>query len=201
MIADGDTVFQPVDELPEELIPTSIQVMKFSGKHLHLEQDKVFFDWPSFKNSIDRYPGDDLSLDKYDHANINQQTQEVGAMVDKVAKFLHDAFSASVDLTQLAAVMLNTFTNLEEQSESGFLQFSYNSVKKNSSWEYRILFSVPFPNSPSYFHSLVTTIKVTADIEEESSWWGLSSSTKKNFGVQIDGLDLVVKKGFKMPTS
>ncbi|KAF8650646.1 hypothetical protein AX16_005144 [Volvariella volvacea WC 439] len=196
----GDNVFQPVDQLPEELIPSSMQVMKFSGKYLKLEDDKAYFDWTNFKKAIDDYKGDDLSFDKYDRSTINQQEQEAKLMVDKIAKFLHDAFAASIDMSKLAAIILNTFTNLETESESGFLQFSKSSTKKNSSWEYRVLFSVPFgEHAPSYFYSLVTTILITADIEEKSGWWGLTSSTKKNFGVQIDALELVVKKGFRAP--
>nr|1VCY_A Chain A, volvatoxin A2 [Volvariella volvacea] len=198
--ASDDNVFQPVDQLPEDLIPSSIQVLKFSGKYLKLEQNKAYFDWPEFKTAIDNYTGEDLSFDKYDQSTINQREQEVGSMVDKIAKFLRDAFSAVVDLSKLGAIILNTFTNLEEESSSGFLQFSTNNVKKNSSWEYRVLFSVPFgDNAPSYFYSLVTTILITADIEEKTGWWGLTSSTKKNFAVQIDALELVVKKGFKAP--
>ncbi|KAF9466916.1 delta-endotoxin CytB [Collybia nuda] len=196
---EEDDVFQPVDQLPEDLIPTSMQVMKFSGQHLSLEEDNTYFDWPGFKTAIDHYTGDDLSFDRYDKSTINQQSQEAGAMIDKVAQFLKDAFNAVVDMTQLAAIILNTFTNLKEHSESGFLQFSKSDDKHNSSWEYRVLFSVPFQNTPSFFYSLVTTIKITADIEEESSWWGLTSSTKRNFGVQVDALQLVVQKGFRAP--
>ncbi|KAF9466913.1 Volvatoxin A2 in monoclinic crystal [Collybia nuda] len=198
MIEAGD-VFQPVDGLPEDLVLTSLQVMKFSGGYLTVG-DEPNFDWPGFKNAVDHYPKDDLTLDKYNQSTINQQTQDVDSMVNKVATFLHDAFSAAVELDQLRAIILNTFTNLRESSDSGFLQFSSSSEKHNSSWEYRVLFSVPFgQNAPSYFYSLVTTIKITADIVEESSWWGLSSSTKQNFGAQIDGMELVVKKGFKAP--
>ncbi|KAF8657983.1 hypothetical protein AX16_002143 [Volvariella volvacea WC 439] len=195
-----DTVFQPVDTIPEDLIPTSIQVMKMSGKYLKLEHDKAFFDWPGFKNAIDHYSGEDLSFDKYDESTINQQSQEAKLMVDKIAKFLHDAFAASIDMSKLAAIIMNTLTNLEEQSSSGFLQFSTDTVKRNSSWEYRVLFSIPFgEHAPSYFYSLVTTIMITADIEERTGWWGLTSSTKKNFGAEINALELVVKKGFKAP--
>ncbi|KAF8648165.1 hypothetical protein AX16_006376 [Volvariella volvacea WC 439] len=198
----GDTPFQPVDTLPEELIPTSFQVLKFSGKYLTIGggDSGPSFDWPGFKSAVDNYRGDDLTLDKYDQSRINQKEQSVGAMVDKVSQFLHDAFSASIDTTQLSAVILNTFTHLREESSSGFLQFSSDTTKHNSSWEYRVLFAVPFSSGvPNYFYSLVTTIKITADIREQTGWWGLSSSTTKNFGVVIDAMQLVVVKGFRSP--
>lgn len=195
------TVFQPVDRLPSHLISTSRQVSKFSGRYLSLGEDPKF-DWVGFKNAIDHYPGDDLTFEQYNRSTIHQQTQTTEEMVSKVAEFLYKALSASIDRGQLEAIVKSTFTNLKEMtlSQSGFLNFTTNSKKGNSAWQYRILFSVPFgPDAPEWFYSLVTTIKIIADVQEKSSWWGLTSSTTKNFAVQIDALRLVIQRGFRAP--
>jgi len=191
--------FQPIDALPNELKPASMQVLKFSQRYLKLETDKKWFDWAGFKKAADDYPGSDLVIAKFNQSTIIQQSQTASVMVDKVAKFLSEAFSASIDKSKIAAIILNTFTNLKEKGGSGFMQFSSNKEKNNSSWEYRVLFSVPFENDGAYFYSLVTTITITADVVEQSSWWGLTSSTSKNFGVEINIAELVVEKGFKAP--
>jgi len=196
------TLFQPINALPNELKPTSIQVLLFTSQYVDVEEDgKGRFNWPKFKEAINNYRGSDFAINGFNQSAIHQQTQEAQVMVEKVAKFLIDAFSASMDMTRLAAQILNTFTHLKERSDSSFLQFSSNKEKRNSSYEYRILFTVPFTgdDDSTYFYSLVTTITITADIMEESGWWGLTSSMSKNFGVQITAMEFVVKKGFTAP--
>lgn len=178
-----------------------MQVLEFSGRHLSLGEGSQF-DWAGFKDAIQRCTGGSISFDKYTQTTIYQQTEEVGAMVSKVVDFLNKALSALIDVAELKAIVKNTFSHLQEieSAQSGFLNFTKSSRKGNSSREYRILFSVPFDScSSDYFYSLVTTIKTTADIQEKSSWWGLSSSTKKNFDVQIDALRLVVRSNFRAP--
>lgn len=154
-----------------------------------------FFDWSGFRKALNDYKGNDLSEDSYDESNISQQTQAVNELVDKIARLIHDKFSASVDLQQLTAIVSNTITNLKELTESsGFTQISGS---RNSA-EYRIiLFGVPDQSSHSQFQALVITVTITADIQEESSWWGLTKSTKKEFGAQVDAARLNVTKGFK----
>ena len=62
-----------------------------------------------------------------------------------------------------------------------------------------MLFSVPNPDLPDWFYTLVTTIKLEADIQNESSWWGLVSSSSQNFSADISAMELIVQKGFRNP--
>ena len=171
--------------------------MKFAGRYLDQENKK--FDWGSFKKAIDDYDGSDLTFDKYQNTTINQSTATVDTMVNKVVQFLVDALGAVIDPKELAATILATFTNLKQQSDAGFADFSKTSDATNTSFTYRIVFAVANKNIPSDFYSLVTTIKLTANIHEESGWWGLTHSTSKNFAAEIDALELVVTEGFRAP--
>jgi hypothetical protein len=92
-----------------------------------------------------------------------------------------------------------TFTRLETAHREGFASFSKETTGHNSSWEYRIVFAFPNPGDDQDFYSLVTTIYLTADIADESAWWGIQSSTSHNFGAKVTAMQLVVTKGFKDP--
>ncbi|TFK50726.1 volvatoxin A2 precursor [Heliocybe sulcata] len=206
MSSEDPVYFNEFSKLPENLVITSLQVMKFSGRYVKLEnnEEKKWFDWEGFHNAINNYKGDDLTFDKYKSNKINQSEATVSTMVDKIVGFLKDALSVVLtekDVLALKANIEATFTNLQEAKENGWADFSKSSSAENSSWEYRVLFAFPNPDLPSFFYSLVTTIKLEANIKEESSWWGLVSSTQKNFSSQIDAMELVVMKGFRDPES
>ena len=183
------------------MVPTSIQVTKFSGTYVKLSSDNevASFDWAAFKGAIDAYKGDDLSFDKFKVTTIARSEATVSIMVDKIAQFLLDALSVIIDKTELAATIEETFTNLKSASSNGWADFSKSSTSENSSWEYRVLFSVPNPDLPDWFYTLVTTIKLEADIQNESSWWGLVSSSSQNFSADISAMELIVQKGFRNP--
>ena len=178
--------------------------MKFAGDYLAIEQKKSWFDWPSFKSAVGDYKGDDLTFDEFDKDTIAQNEYTVDVMVDKIVDFLAKALSVVLDPTaivSLRAKVENTFTSLKEKSSDGFLSFNKSTDGHNSSWEYRIQFAFPNPDLPNFFYSLVTTILLEADVVEESGWWGLTSSTSKNFSATIDAMELVVMKGFKDPSA
>jgi hypothetical protein len=202
-------------------VPTSKQVMKFSGHYVKIDGDTKSFDWKGFTSAVNNYTGDtqpllfrttvvncytgdELTFDKVQDNTINQQEATVKVMVDKITKFLSEALSVALsakDIEALAANIETTFTNLKSASETGFASFHKSSSASNSSWEYRVLFAFPNEDLPTDFYSLVTTILLTANIKEESSWWGLVSSTSKNFGANITAMELVVSKGFRDPTN
>lgn len=174
--------------------------MKYAGAYLKFEQDKVWFDWGSFTTSVNNYKGEDLTFDKYKNTTIASSESTVSTMVERIVKFLVEALSVVLDqkdITSLRTTIETTFTNLKEKSSNGFLDFNKSNDGHNSSWEYRVQFAFPNLDLPDYFYSLVTTIKLEADVSEESEWWGLVASSSKNFSAVIDAMELVVKKGFK----
>jgi hypothetical protein len=173
--------------------------MKYSGNFVTVTNEKKSFDWPGFKNAVNAYTGDDLTFDKFSENTIARQDATVSVMVDKIVQFLSQALSVVVDTDELAATIEATFTNLKEAKSNGWADFNQSNEATNSSWEYRVLFALPNPDLDTFFYSLVTTIKLEADIDEESSWWGLVKSSKKNFSATIDAMELVVMQGFKDP--
>ncbi|KAL1738635.1 delta-endotoxin CytB [Schizophyllum fasciatum] len=191
--------FQPFSKLPKPLVPTSMQVMKFSGNFVKVTNDVKTFDWAGFKNAVNGYKGDDLTFDKFKENTIARSDATVRIMVDKIVKFLLEALSVVIDADELTATIEATFLNLKSAKSNGWADFSKSRESNNSSWEYRILFAVPNPDLEDYFYSLITTIKLEADIAEESSWWGLVSSSHSNFSATIDSMELVVKEGFRNP--
>ncbi|KAJ3867493.1 delta-endotoxin CytB [Lentinula novae-zelandiae] len=198
---------------------TAVQVMQFSEHFVDLKQPKTFH-WDQFLDGINSYKGmfinalcfsnrdllptlgDDLTFDKYQNNTINQQSATVSTMVDKIVDFLRVVLSIALskeDINALATNIQTTFTNLKRAKDHGWADFSVNHSSSNSSWEYRVLFAFPNPDLPDFFYSLVTTIKLEADIKEESSWWGLQHSDRRNFAATIDAMELVVLRGFKNP--
>ncbi|THU89956.1 volvatoxin A2 precursor [Dendrothele bispora CBS 962.96] len=201
MSDDTPAYFNEFSKLPANLVTTSLQVMKFTGRFVKL-QDPKSFDWSGLQNAINAYKGDDLTFDKFKENTINQSEATVSTMVDKIVDFLRIVLSVVLNPQDVAALRKNietTFTDLKTAKDNGWADFSKSSSGQNSSWEYRVLFAFPNPDLPDFFYSLVTTIKLEANIKEESSWWGLQSSTSKNFSAAIDAMELVVMKGFKDP--
>ncbi|KAJ4501378.1 volvatoxin A2 precursor [Lentinula lateritia] len=200
-MSDDPTTFNQFSKLPQNLVMTAVQVMQFSGHFVDLKQPKTFH-WDQFLDGINNYKGDDLTFDKYQNNTINQQSATVSTMVDKIVDFLRVVLSIALtkeDIDALAKNIDTTFRNLRNAKDRGWADFSTSHSSSNSSWEYRVLFAFPNPDLPDFFYSLVTTIKLEADIQEESSWWGLESSTRKNFAATIDAMELVVLRGFKNP--
>ncbi|KAK4224108.1 delta-endotoxin CytB [Podospora fimiseda] len=194
--------------MSDEKLPTSIQMMKYAGNYVKLEidketnQDKRWFDWGGFKASIDGYKGDDLIFDKFKSTIIANRESTVSTMVEKIVKFLVEALSVVMDegdIKALTSTIEATFTNLKEKSSNGFLDFNKPNDRNNSSWKYRIQFAFPNPDLPDYFFSLVSTIKLEANVSSESEWWGLSSSSSRNFSTAINAIKLVMAKDFKIP--
>ncbi|KAJ3814067.1 delta-endotoxin CytB [Lentinula aff. lateritia] len=219
-MSDDPTTFNQFSKLPQNLVMTAMQVMQFSGHFVDLKQPKTFR-WDQFLNGINNYKGmsidcvtfsrlrlsllvlgDDLTFDKYQNNRINQQSATVSTMVDKIVDFLCVVLSVALtekDISALSKNIETTFTNLENARDNGWADFSMSSSSSNSSWEYQVLFAFPNPDLPDFFYSLVTTIKLEADIKEEKSWWGLVHSDRRNFAATIDAMELVVLRGFKNP--
>jgi hypothetical protein len=173
--------------------------MKFSGDYVRTANNTKSFDWTAFKAAVDKYPGDDLSFDKFKSTTIARSEATVDVMVQKIVDFLLQALSVVIDTKELAATITATFTNLKNASSHDSVAFHTTTTSSNSAWEYRILFALPNPDLTDFFYSLVTTIKLEANIQTEKEWWGLMSNTTKNFSATIDAMELVVMKGFKNP--
>nr|QJI08288.1 delta-endotoxin [Beauveria bassiana] len=198
----ASTKFDIFSKLPSNLVHTSSQVTKYAGDYLKLETEGKWYDWTSFKQSLDQYKGDDITFDKYKEVTIDQHERTVKIMVDQIVKYLVDVLSVTPSATELKALnktIQATFTTLKEKSSHGWLNFSSTTDHHNSSWEYRIQFAFPNPDIPDYFYALITTIKLEADITDESEWWGLEFNTKKSFSAKIHSIELIVKEGFKDP--
>ena len=141
-------------------------------------------------------------MDKFQSNTIAQQTVSVKDMASKIVGFLKVALSVDLaqrDVDALVKEVEATFTGLKEAKANGWADFTKFYSGNNSSWQYRVQFAFPNPDLPDYFYSLVTTIRLQADILEESSWWGLQSSSRHNFSASIDAMELIVMKGFKDP--
>jgi hypothetical protein len=196
-ILDQETAnnFDMWSTLPPEYQLASRNVMVFSGRYL---RDKNF-EWSSFKQAINDLSTAQLTFDLEQEDNIVQNDRTVGTMLDRISAFLKTVLHASVDEASLKQKLESCINGLEKHSQNGFLQFSKSQDEKNTSWEYRVAFAVPTPGAQDAFAALVTTILITADFHDESSWWGLSSSHTANFGADIHAMRLVVGKDFVAP--
>ncbi|KAF9256852.1 delta-endotoxin CytB [Marasmius fiardii PR-910] len=199
MSTPEEVFFDEFSKLPGPLVPTSLQVAKFASHYLDLNPPKSF-KWPEFQQAVASYTGDDLALIKYDNNTIYQQERTVEIMVDKIVDFLKLALGvvlSAADIAALTQTILTTFTNLKVAESKNFADFTKTAT--NSSWQYRIQFAFPNPDLPDYFYSLVTTIKLQAEVHEETWWFQLVKETSSNFSAEIDSMRLAVQKGFKDP--
>lgn len=129
-------------------------------------------------------------------ANVNKQ--RFAKIVQKIVRFLNSV--EWLDTKSLTDAITSTFTNLQVKGQSGPPQFSKLPENK-SSWEYRFVVFAPMGTSTSYFYSTVVTIRITADIVEESSWWNLEASTSKAFSSNTSAVNLVVGQGIQSASS
>ncbi|THU89954.1 delta-endotoxin CytB, partial [Dendrothele bispora CBS 962.96] len=193
----ANTPFDSLSKLRSDLLPTGLQVQKFSGHYVRLDTAIKWFDWHGFFCAIS---SDKPALGRTDIPILNRQVEiPVSAIVNWIVYIFTQVLGVLIDSNEIYATVENTFTNLKWASENGFADFSSSSEGTNSSWEYRLTFASPHPTRPDVFFSLVTTIVLQADIKNESSWWGLVSSTTARFVCTITALKLSVTKGFKDP--
>ncbi len=189
-----------------------MHVTKFSNHSVVVKEDwekhqYLTLDWKDFIDRINNYKGDDFSFDKVNENTINTQVQKAEVMVSKIVDFLKVALGVIMSVDDVAALsktVLNVFTNLQDAEHHDWASWSKTDDKKNSSWEYRLLFAVPMEDSngkpdPDYFYALVTTTTLTSDILEKTEWWGLQKTTTRNFSAQINTVRLIVEKGFNPP--
>ncbi|KAF8658372.1 hypothetical protein AX16_002009 [Volvariella volvacea WC 439] len=174
--------------------------MKLLNAYVKNEYGTTSFDWTGFKQSIDDYKGDDLTFDKFSQGNTSDAKQTVKELVDKVVVYIHDVFNGPVDVTKLTQTILTTITSLQQKAGYGYLNFNPIDNKK-SSWEYRVVAFAPMPTLKSYFYGTVITIKVTADVGEEFSWWGLEEESSMVFSASTSALSLLVGKDYQYTTS
>lgn len=160
------------------------------------------FSWSQFKSAINDYEGDNLTFDKFKTVTIPQNESTVGTMVEKITKYFVHGLNVTMDgnvIEALTSTIEATFTNLKETNFRSVTNFHESKNARNSSLEYRIQFAFPDPDLPDFFFTLVTTIRLRTHIIDEKWWWGLSTSSTREFSAEIDAIRLVVKEGFTAP--
>ncbi|EUC60562.1 hypothetical protein RSOL_352310 [Rhizoctonia solani AG-3 Rhs1AP] len=185
-------VFDQYGTLPGHLQNPAKQVMKYCGYFLNVETQS--FNWQAFKDAIDMRPDVDMVIEQYDYNKIIQQENTVDVMVDKIADLLMKVASVIIDKVALAEIILNAFTSLEQKEDSGFAW--YEKEGNNTAFTYRLLFAVVNEHVPDDFYTLVTTIKLVADIKDKQSWFGLVKTTRKNFSAECTTMRLACSKNF-----
>ncbi|KAM5534739.1 hypothetical protein V8D89_011603 [Ganoderma adspersum] len=197
------TSFDEFSKLPPPLFPAAAKIMKLSNAYVVFNdaQKVTGFNWGGFKDAIVAHPGTDLAFDKLQSTSITNQTASVDDMSSKIAQFLVDTFALRSNNTDgLKAQINSAFNNLDKKEKSGWFS-SYKNEGHGSSWEYRIVFALPNPDHADWFYSVVSTIKLTADILETQGWFGLTSESRHNFTADITAMELVVNKSYAYTSS
>ncbi|CAE6421363.1 unnamed protein product [Rhizoctonia solani] len=187
-------VFDEYGSLPGHLVNPAKQVMKFSGYFLNVSTNQ--FDWVAYKNAIDNRPDYNLIIEAYESQSIAQTNDTVSTMVDRIGQVIYRAAGSETgfDKDAMTERVKYAFTTLQIQEDSGFAYWERSG--SNSAFTYRILFATPNKYVDTDFYSLVTTVKLTADIYEKSTWFGLSYTSRHNFSAQIDTIRLACSKDF-----
>ncbi|KAG6856914.1 hypothetical protein H0H87_012164 [Tephrocybe sp. NHM501043] len=203
---------EPFHDLPARFITPALEVTKFCAlsviRQTNDQGDEfLILDWKDLISRVNSYPGSDLTFDQVQKNTINAQNQTIEVMVHKMVEFFKDALNVLLDAKDVKALkenILATFTDLKTAESKDWASWRSEEDRSNSSWEYRLLYSIPMTDrsgqiAPDYFYTLVTTTKLTADIDTKSEWWGLHKSAKKNFSADIDAMELIIGKTFTNP--
>jgi hypothetical protein len=127
------------------------------------------------------------------HAIIGSQST-VHDMVEMIVMFLSNNMTVpSQHLDMISKKIEEALTDLKTTHSRGAAE-PKKSDSTHSSWEYRPLLTFPHPHRRGDLRFVVTTIHITADINEESEWWNLAPSTSKKFVVVISAMTLAVQK-------
>ncbi|KAL5633475.1 hypothetical protein ACGC1H_003841 [Rhizoctonia solani] len=172
--------------------------MKYAGYFLTMGPDGGIFNWLWFMSAIQNRS--EITVEQYDNENIEQRTLNVDSMVDMIMNVLVRLAKAAIqpgDKEAMATKVKTTFTNLSHwEAEGGFLDFYHESSDSNSSYTYRVAFAFPHESSITDFYTVIATIRLTADIHEKSTWWGLDHSSTRKFGANITCIKLKCTKNF-----
>ncbi len=192
---------QPQNSIASDLIPTSMQVVKFCGHRVIVKDNHRSLNWADLIVTMNENPPPGLNLEDEDQNIFNQEKVDISSMVKRIVDWLHTKYNVLPDVNQLREEVLTTFTDLEVANRSGWADFYKSHSGTNSSYEYRVVFGTPHPHTTESFSAVVITILMKADTESESFWWGLEKSTIQNFGAIVTTMKIHVEKGFKDPGS
>ncbi|PIL28911.1 transporter [Ganoderma sinense ZZ0214-1] len=184
--------------LPDSLLHAGAKVMKLSNRFIIFgeSQDIEGLDWPAFKDVVAAHPPHTLTLAKFESTSITNHAGSVDDMAGKIARYLYDTFSLEgIDNAGLRAHITAAFECVGKAESAGFFGSSTYEAH-GTSWEYRIVFAVPNPSNPDWFYSVVTTIKLTADIYEHKGLFGIGNESRHNFSADITGMELSVNKDY-----
>jgi hypothetical protein len=182
-------------------VSRTASVSSFTGRFLKVENGQSYFDWASYKSSIDKHGGCELFFDFYKHTVISENEDTVSLMAERVVRFLCDALKVTMDSQLLLSTIEEALKNLRGATPQGNASVSPMSSTKTHlapTWEYHIGFTLPVEVDPEYLYSMVSTIKIEADITNDKSWWG-TVRTRKDYTATIDAMRIVVHKDFKLP--
>ncbi|KAF9258002.1 delta-endotoxin CytB [Marasmius fiardii PR-910] len=193
--------FDHFSKLPTRRNSTSREVAKFAAHFVDLNGPKSF-KWPKFMDSLTAYPDVDLTLSKYQDTTLGPEEITLREVAHQSVQSLQASSSTVLtreDIEAISKVVEGAFTDLKTTKDKGNADFSQSSSGVTSTWEYRIELSFPNPDLDEFFYSILATIKLEANIREESEWYRMTSSEKKVFRIEMDGMELMVMDGFKDP--
>ncbi|KAF9256853.1 delta-endotoxin CytB [Marasmius fiardii PR-910] len=193
--------FDRFSKVPDDLDSTSRQVPQFAADFVDLKEPNSF-KWPKFMDNLSAYEGDDLVLSKYQNNTIGQGESTLQTIIAQIVAILQSASSVPFtpeDTASISKLVEGAFTDLKAAKDKGIADFKSPSFGNTSCWAYRVEFSFDNADLEEYFYTVLATIKLEADIREESEWLKLSGSVKKKFVVEVDAMELLVRSGFKNP--
>ncbi|CUA74236.1 hypothetical protein RSOLAG22IIIB_05465 [Rhizoctonia solani] len=170
------------------------ELMKFTGYFLDVRTKH--FDWQRYRAAIADRPHEMLRSQKFESADIFRQNNVVSFIVNSIGDILHrvSGSDAGFDRDVMTARVENAFTSLEIKEESGFA--SWEMTGTNSAFTYRIMFDVPSNDATADICSLVTTVRIIADIYEKETWFGLESTSRHEFSADVTAIRLACSKDF-----
>ncbi|CAE6456814.1 unnamed protein product [Rhizoctonia solani] len=182
-----------------ELNKSIDNLMKYLGFFLVIKSDDEYFDWQWFKESLDNRPDADLTICSYAPTkHVQMQDAGILSMTEKLVNHLSGSVRATLtqqDKRSLSSQLKATFS-IKPKLACDWIGIYEKKHAYNSSFSYRLLFNFPNKGRPAYFHSLVITIEVTAEVTEESYLWGTCTERKRDFSCKVTCMTLSVAGSF-----
>ncbi|KAL5639569.1 hypothetical protein ACGC1H_006253 [Rhizoctonia solani] len=195
-----------ISTLPPNFQPVTEQLLKFISPYVKSSSNgPTFFDWASFKNALDDYPGVDIVIEGFD----NPSTSKVAfkELPSQTANSLIVSLAMPIAKDSVIAALKLLFTDLQSAKDKGVASFKQISPGDPSKrppvpavygWECRLLLLAEKPSQTSDFSALVGTVQIASPkLSTEEKWYSLDEASTEEITLDATVMKLGVEAGFQ----
>ncbi|CUA74233.1 hypothetical protein RSOLAG22IIIB_05462 [Rhizoctonia solani] len=205
-MSTNQKVFEIFSTLPPNLEPATDELVKFISPHVKSKGDVKLFDWVSFKDAIDNYPGVDIVLEGYKSPDPSKHP--FNELPSVCTGQLVESLNMPLPKEDLAAFLKQAFNDLSSAKEGGWASFKEISpgdpgkrppIPAVTGWEFRKLLLAESRSRSSDFPALVVTTEFASELSKVEDWYQLDQASAKEVTLSITMMKLGVSPSFQAP--